>query len=80
MCSTYVIEPRNVYNYVINLAHLKHSAQIYGDKSVMPEHENDDKLVQFFVAKSNGCCLQCKVQNVRRQLDLFTFFWGKKTF
>lgn len=68
------MEPRNVYNYVINLAHLKHSAQIYGDENVMPEHEKDDKLLQLSVAKSIGCCLQGKVQNVRLQLDFFPFF------
>lgn len=45
---------RNVYNYVINLAHLKHSAQIYGDKNVMPKHKKKDKLLQFSVAKTNA--------------------------
>lgn len=46
--SVYVMEQRNVCNYVINLAHLKNSAQIYGIKTkqnIMPEYEKDDELL-----------------------------------
>lgn len=71
--SIYVVEPRNVYNYVINLAHLKHSPNIYRDKNVTPKHEQDDKLLGFHVARSSRCCLQIRVQSVRLQLDFFHF-------
>lgn len=52
------MEPRNVYNYVINLTHLKHSVQIYGrwdlwDKNEMPKHEKDDEAAATAVVVYN---------------------------
>lgn len=67
------MELRNVYNYVINLTHLKHSD--LWDKNVILEHDEHEKdeLLQFSVTRSNGCCLQFRVQSVRLQLDFFHF-------
>lgn len=43
------MEPRNVYNYVINLAHFKALSTDLWDKNVMPEHGKDDKLFELEV-------------------------------
>lgn len=62
------MEPRNVYNYVINLAHLKHSAQIYGKK----------KRNALTMRKMINSCLQFQSPECQARVRLFSICLRKE--